>query len=120
MAPLAHIRTYVNNTLAQVWANRGNVKTCSAVGLNLRYQAMVKRHQNVYSSVGSMTSKDNNMTDAASPINHLSNRISLSHFRAHSQQSNTWRLYQILSKCRCHLTTMLQINCSAKVFIQQS
>ena len=40
MAPLAHIHTYANNVVTQVWANRGSVSTASSVVPILRELAL--------------------------------------------------------------------------------
>ena len=54
MAPLVHIHTYVENTAAQGWANRGGIRTASAVGPILRYIALLARRQNIHASVRCM------------------------------------------------------------------
>ena len=56
------------------------------------------------------------MTYAAYQINHLSNRILISHFRMNFSHNKNLRLIQILSKCRRKLTTMLHRKRSPKVF----
>ena len=66
MAPLAHIHTYVNNTVALGWANRGSVSTAYSVGPILRELCLAARRQHIHASVGCVMGEDNKMADAAS------------------------------------------------------
>ena len=83
MAPLVHIHTYVNNTVALGWANRGSVSTASSVGPILRDIPMAARQQHIHTSLGRVTGEDKKMADAASGLTHLPDRQILSHFCTH-------------------------------------
>ena len=83
MAPLAHIHTYINNTAAQGWDNRGSVSIASSVGTILWELSLVDRRQHIHASVVRVPGEDNKMADAASRITHLPDRKFLSHFCTH-------------------------------------
>ena len=92
MAPLVHIHTYINNTVAQGWSNRGSVRTASSVGPILRELYSEARPQHIHASVGRILGEDNKMEDAVSWITHLPDWQFLSNSRKHFPQSKTWRL----------------------------
>ena len=83
MVPLAHIHTYVNNTAAQGWDNRGSFSTASSVGPILLELNLVDRRQHIHASVGRVPGEDNKMTDAASRLTHLPDRKFISHLLTH-------------------------------------
>ena len=87
MSPLVHINTYVDNTAAQGWANRGSVSTASSVGLIIRELDLAARRQHIHASVGCVQGEDNNMIDAASRLTHLLDRQFISRFCTHLPQS---------------------------------
>ena len=107
MAPLAHIHTYVNNTVAQVWANRGSFSTASSVGPILWELYLATRRKHIHTSIGCVPGEDNNMADAASRLTHLPDRKFISHFSTHFPQRKPWRLPPLPSACRRKITTML-------------
>ena len=92
MAPLAHIRTTVDNTAAQGWDNRGSVSSATAVGPILRDLALLKRTHKIYSSVKRIAGVDNNMDDAASRLTHLTDNMFLRHFFLTFPQRKPWRM----------------------------
>ena len=81
---------------------------------------MATRHNNSHSSDGCMTGKDNKMSDAASRITQLSDRIFSSHFHPYIPYSKHWCLLQLLSKFRGHLITIMHSNVSTKVFFHST
>ena len=91
MAPLAHIHTYVNNTGAQGWSNRGSVSTVSSVGHILGEILLAARRQHLHAYVERVLGEDNKMVDAALHLTHLPDRKFLSHFRTHFPKSKPWR-----------------------------
>ena len=84
MAPLSHIHTYVNNTSAQGWDNRGSVSTSSSVGTILWELSLVDRRKHTHTSVGRVPGEDNKMTDAVLRITHMPDRKFISNFCTHS------------------------------------
>ena len=50
--PLFHIRTVIDNTASQGWANRGRVISSCAVGAILRELALLTRQWRLYASIG--------------------------------------------------------------------
>ena len=71
MAPLAHIHAYVDNMMAQRWANRGSVSTASSVGTTLWELYLAARRKHIYAFIGRVPGEDNKMADAASWLTHL-------------------------------------------------
>ena len=88
MAPLAHIHTYVDNTVAQGWDNLGSVNTASAVGPILQEIALAVRCQKIHAYVGCITGEKKKMVDAMSRLTHLTDHKSLSHFSHTSRISS--------------------------------
>ena len=107
MAPLAHIHMYVDNTAAQVWANRGSVSTASSVGPILRELSLASRQQHIHASVGRVPGEDNKMADATSRLTHLPDRQFIYHFRSQFPQNNPWLLLPLSSDYKRQMTTML-------------
>ena len=107
MEPLLHIHNYFINTAVQGWANRGSVIMASSVGPILQEIALTARRQHIQSSAGNVPGEDNEVADAASRINHLTEWQSLSHFRTHLPQSKPWCIPPLPYVCRQQLTTML-------------
>ena len=52
MAPLAHIHAYVDNMMAQRWANRGSVSTASYVRTTLWELYLAARRKHIHASTG--------------------------------------------------------------------
>ena len=52
MAPLAHIHAYVDNMMAQRWANRGSVGTASSVRTTLWELYLASRRKHIHASTG--------------------------------------------------------------------
>ena len=71
MAPLAHIHAYVDNMMAQIWANRGSVSTASSFGTTLWELYLAARQKHIYAFIGRVPEEDNKMADAASWLTHL-------------------------------------------------
>ena len=71
MAPLAHIHAYVDNMMAQRWANRGSVSTASSVGTTLWELYLSARRKHVYAFIGRVPGEENKVADAASWLTHL-------------------------------------------------
>ena len=120
MAPLAHIRTYVDDTAAQVWANRASVSIAPAVGPILHDLVMAARCQHIHTSVGCVPREDNEMADATSRLTHIPVRLFLSHLKMHFSQSKYWCVLPLPPARRKQLTTMLHSKRSTKVFLQRS
>ena len=78
---MAHIRTYVNNTVSQVWADWGSVSTASLVEPILHELALATRCQNIHAFVGRIPGEDKKMVDATSWLTHIPDRIFLSYYR---------------------------------------
>ena len=107
MDPLTHIHTYVDNTTAHGWANRGSVSTTYSVGPILWELALVKRRQHIHVFIGRVPGEDNKMEDAASRLTHLTDRKFISHFRSHFPQSKPCCLLPLPSDYKHQLTKML-------------
>ena len=107
IAPLEHIHTYVNNTAAQGWANRGSVSTASSVGTIMWELSLVDRRQHIHTSVGRVPGEDNKMVDSVLQLTHLPNWKFIFHSRTHFPQCKPWRLLTLPSARRWQLTTML-------------
>ena len=120
MALLAHIHTYINNTKAQGWANRGSVSIASSVGKIMWDLSLAARRQQIHAYVGHVSGEDNKMADAASQLTHLPDRQFISHFRTHFAQSKPWRLIPLPFECRRKLTTILYNKQSPRVPLQPS
>ena len=52
MAPLAHIHAYVDNMMAQRWANRGSVSAASSVRTTLWELYLASRRKHIHASTG--------------------------------------------------------------------
>ena len=88
MDTLAHIRTAVDNTAVQGWANHGSVSTATAVGPILRDLALLTRTCKIHSSVRRISGTENKMADAASRLTHLTDNMFLLHFALTFPQKN--------------------------------
>ena len=64
MAPLADIRTAVDNTAAQGLANRDIIKSSSTVGSILHNLAFLTHHRNIYSTMPWLKDTNNKMAGA--------------------------------------------------------
>ena len=104
---MVHIHTYVNNTAAQGWSNRGSFSTTSSVGPMMRELALEARLQHIHASVGRVPGEDNKMADAGLCITHLQDHKFLSHFRSHFPHNKPWRLIPLPSDYKRQLTPML-------------
>ena len=80
VAPLSHIRTVVDNTAEQGWANRGSVKYLSVVGIIFQEIALLNHQWYLYTSIGRVQGEDSKMADATSRLTNLSDRLFLRHF----------------------------------------
>ena len=86
VAPLSHIRTVVDNTAEQGWANRGSVKSLSVVGRIFQEIALLTHQWHLYTSIGRVRGKDIKMADATSRLTNLSDRLFLRHFNLNIPQ----------------------------------
>ena len=75
---MAQIRTYVNNTAEQGWANWVSVSTASSVGPILYELALATRGQHIHASIWHVPGEENKMADTASWLTPLPDRIFLS------------------------------------------
>ena len=66
MAPLEHISTGVENTVAESWARRGSVSTATAIGPLLREAAWITRQAKIHASIKRIPGVENIEADAAS------------------------------------------------------
>ena len=79
MQPLDQIRTAVDNTVTQGWANRGSVSSYTVVGTILQDLNFLTRTHQIYASVRRIVGTDNIMSDASSRLNHLPEQMFLHH-----------------------------------------
>ena len=117
---LSHIRTAVDNISAQVWANRRSVSTAIAVDPILRDLALLTRIHKIHSSMRRISGTDNKMTDAASRLTHLTDKIFLRHFALTFPQKKPRRLLTLTSGCRRQMTSMLHSKHCHMAFPPQS
>ena len=117
---LAHIRTAVDNTAVQGWANRGGFSTVTAVGPILRDLALLTRTHKIHSSVRRIAGRDNKMADATSRLTHITDKMFLCHFALTFPQRKPWRLLTLLSGCKRWLTSMLHSKRCRVAFLPQS
>ena len=75
---MAQIRTYVNNTAEQGWANWVSVSTASSVGPILYELALATRGQHIHASIWHVPGEENKTADTASWLTQLPDRILLS------------------------------------------
>ena len=120
MDSLAHIRTTVDNTAAQGWANQEGVITATAVGPILQDLVLLTRNHKIYSSVWRISGTDNKMDDAASCLTHLTDKVFLHHFTLTFPQRKPWRLLALPPGCKQRLTSMLHIKRCCVAFPPQS
>ena len=120
MVPLPHIHTVVDNTAAQGWANRCRVSSFFAVGPILRELSLLIRQWHLCASMGRVRGEDNKVSNVASRLTHLSDRLLLRYFNLTFPQQNHWRLIPLPSACRRQLTSMLHNKRSLKVSPPQS
>ena len=104
---LAHIRTAVDKTAVQGCYKRGSVSSPTAVGPILWDLSFLTRTHQIYSSVWQIKFNDNTMTDAASRLTHITDKMFLQHFLLTFLQKHSWWLLKILSGCRQRLNSML-------------
>ena len=107
MAPLEHIHMHVDNTVAQVWANRISVSIASSVGPMMRGLASAAKIQHIHASIGYVPGEENKIADVALRLTCLPDRKFLSHFRSHFPQNKPWRLLPLMSDYKRHVTTIL-------------
>ena len=108
METLAYIYTDVDNIASQGWYNRRSVRSSTAVGIILQDLDFLTRTHNIYSSGQKIAGANNKITDAASRLTHLTNKMFLQHFALTLLQKKTWRLINLTSGCRQHLTYILR------------
>ena len=107
MSPLVHISTAVDNMAAQGWANRGSVSSETAVGPILRDLNLLICNHKIYSSVQCISGVDNKMSESASKLTQLTDKMFLRHFAFNFPQRKPWRLLALMSGCKRRLTSML-------------
>ena len=71
MAPLELIATGVDNTAAEIWAQRGSVSTATAIGPLLRKATWITRQAKIHASITSIPGVENIEANAASRLIHL-------------------------------------------------
>ena len=71
MAPLEHIATGFDNTVAESWDRRVSVSTATAIGPLLHKAAWITRQAKIHASITRITGVENIEADAASILTHL-------------------------------------------------
>ena len=80
MHTLSHIRTALDNTVAQRWAERGSFRLATEVGTILQYLALMTRTHQIYYSVRRIAGANNKMDNSNSRLTYLTNRMFLQPF----------------------------------------
>ena len=111
MQPLEHTNTAVDNTPAQGWSRRVSVRSATVVGTILQNLTLMTQSRQIYASISRIKWSDNTIADASSRMNHLPNRIFLSHFTLIFPQKKPWHMLPVPSKCRRRLNSMLHSKC---------
>ena len=114
--PLNHIRTVVDNTVAQVWYNIGSVRSSSDVGPILCDLALFICHRHMYASIGRVKGEYSKMENYVSRLTYLSDSLFIRHFKLTFPHKNYWILLPLPSMHKGHLTSMMQKKRSPKAF----
>ena len=120
MQPLAQIRTVVENTLEQIWVNRGCVRSSTAFVTILWDITFLIYRSHIYTYIEIVKVTEKPTEDAMSQQTNLSDRLLLQHLNLILSPNNPFRLLPLPSEFRRQMTSKLHSKRSHKVFLTHS